>query len=116
MRREKPADRGGRLAFLVTAWLQRSKEKSTYLLLLDVLLRGTVVLAGLRAVVAELVVLVPLVTNYVALHLFFNLILWIGAGPFILGLFVLGLVCQLILWFVKIWEAGQRINYYNFWI
>ena len=72
MRREKPADRGDRLAFLVTAWLQRSKEKSTYLLLLDVLLRGTVVLAGLRAVVAELVVLVPLVTNCVAFHLFFK--------------------------------------------
>ena len=49
----------------------------------------------------------------VAFHLFFNLILSKRAGPFILGLFVLGLVCQLILWFVKIWEAGQRINYYN---
>ena len=71
VRREKPADRGVRLAFLVAAWLQRSKEKSTYLLLLDVLLRGTVVLAGLRAVVAELVVHLCLLEACVAFHLFF---------------------------------------------
>ena len=69
------------------------------------------VLAGLRAVVAELVVLVPLVTNYVAFHLFFKFDCFTGAGPFILGLFVLGLGSQLVLWFVKRWEAGQRIYY-----
>ena len=71
------------------------------------------VLAGLRAVVAELVVFVPLGTECVAFHLFFKFDCLTGAGPFILGLFVLGLVCQLILLFVKIWFAGQRINYYN---